>query len=69
MFLHKMISDISDTFNHVNNSFHLINKLKNSYIDNNHIFISLDVIYLFTNIPFDLAIESVKKRWDSNKNC
>jgi len=27
------------------------------------------VISLFTNNPLDLAIESVKKRWNSIKNC
>jgi len=65
-FLHGLIKDnVANTFSHIENSFQLIDKLKRSYIDNNHIFISLDVISLFTNIPIDLAIESVLERWDT----
>jgi len=69
-FLHGLIKDnILNTFSHIENSFQLIDKLKGSHIDNNHIFISLDVISLFTNIPIDLAIESILNRWDTIKNC
>jgi len=42
----------------------LTEKLNNVNISDKHVLISLDVISLFTNIPLDLAIESVSKRWD-----
>jgi len=41
----------------------LTEKLKDIFISDNHILISLDVISLFTNIPLDLVIDSVVKRW------
>jgi len=54
---------IPNTFSYIDNSFTLTEKLKNIYINDNHDLISLDVISLFTNIPLDLGIESVSKRW------
>jgi len=55
-FLHKiLIKDIPATDSHLNNSFDLVQKLKDIQIDD-YILISLDVISLFTNIPIDLAI-------------
>jgi len=52
------------------NSFDLMEKLKNMFISDNHILISLDVTSLFTNIPLDLAIESIEKRWvHMSNNC
>jgi hypothetical protein len=38
--------------------------LSNLHLDDNLVLISIDVISLFTNIPLDLAIESVSKRWN-----
>jgi len=65
-FLQKLLTEhIPNTFSHVENSFQLTDKLRNIHIDDNHMLISLDVISLFTNIPLDLALESVSKRWDS----
>jgi len=49
--------------NHLNNSFDLVQKLKDIQVDDDYILISLDVVSLFINIPIDLAIESVSKRW------
>lgn len=34
-----------------------------STIDKNEILISLDVVSLFTNVPLDLAIDSINNRW------
>jgi len=63
-FLHKiLIKNIPVTNSHLNNSFDLVQKLKDIQVDNDYILISLDVVSLFTNIPIDLAIESVSKRW------
>jgi len=47
----------------VENSFQLIEKLRNIHIEDNYTLISLDVISLFTNIPLELALDSVSRRW------
>jgi len=63
--LQRLIIDhIPNTFSHLDNSFKLIDKLRNVDISEKHVLISLDAISLFTNIPFDLAIESNSKRWE-----
>ena len=69
--LHKILhKSIPPAPSFVPNSFALTNKLKNVFIEENYTLISLDVISLFTNIPLDLAVESVSKRWDFiSKTC
>jgi len=63
--LQRLITDhVPNTFSHLDNSFELIEKLRNVNISEEHVLISLDVVSLFTNIPLDLAIESVVKRWE-----
>jgi len=47
----------------VKNSFELYKTLSGTKICNTHKLISLDVTSLFTNIPRDLAINSIIKRW------
>jgi len=54
---------VPNTFSYLENSFELTEKLKDIFISDNHILISLNVIFLFPNIPLDLAIESILKRW------
>jgi len=49
-FLHKIIINTSKPFNHIDNNFQFVDKLKNTSILNKHIFISLDVSFLFTGI-------------------
>lgn len=70
-FLQDTIYDaIPRTDSHVADSFHLVEKLKNVYIDEHLKLISLDVVSLFTNIPLDLAMDSVVKRWTHiEKKC
>jgi len=61
---------VPNTFSHLNNSFELTEKLKNIFISDNHILISLDVTSMFTNIPLDLTIKSIEKRWvHISNNC
>jgi len=38
-------------------------KLKNKALNDDQALISLDVVSLFTNIPIDLAIECIFKKW------
>ncbi|XP_077273242.1 uncharacterized protein LOC143903487 [Temnothorax americanus] len=63
-FLQKIISDnIPKTRSYVNNSFDLYSTLSGMKVSNSNILISLDATSLFTNIPLNLALESIKKRW------
>jgi len=57
------------TDSHLNNSFDLVQKLKDIQVDDDYILISLNVVSLFTNIPIDL-VESVSKKWQLlDKQC
>ena len=46
------------------NSFELVQKFKTVSIPNNFVLASLDVVSLFTNVPKEAAISSVKSRWE-----
>jgi len=48
----------------VGNRFKLVESIFQINIFNDKIILSLDVISLFTNIPVDLVIVSVKNRWN-----
>jgi len=51
LFLHRIISgNIPKPFSHIKDSFQLVKKLTNLYIDDNYALISLDATSLFTNI-------------------
>jgi len=64
VFLHKIINDnIPKPHSHIKNSLQLIEKIKNKVLNDNQTLISLDVVSLFTNIPTDLAIECISKKW------
>jgi len=49
---------------YIKNSLHLVNQLEGKVIDDQHTLISLDVVSLFTNVPVELVVDSVTKRWD-----
>ncbi|XP_070155138.1 uncharacterized protein [Polyergus mexicanus] len=54
----------------IDNSFELVKKLSDVRINKDFSLISLDVASLFTNVPIDLAIESVSSRWHYiSTNC
>jgi len=63
-YLHKVIStSVSKSQNDTGDSYQLVKKLSGNVINDNNILISLGVISLFTNIPINLAIDSVANRW------
>ncbi|XP_071575678.1 uncharacterized protein [Temnothorax nylanderi] len=48
---------------HVNNSFDLCTDLSMMRLRGSEILVSLDVVSLFTNVPSELVVEGIKKRW------
>lgn len=54
--------------NLVINSFELVEKIRNLKIPSDFVMISMDVVSLFTNVPQQLVIAGIKKRWKSIKN-
>ena len=69
-FLHKiLVKSLPKANSYIKNSFDLVEKLTDNHIDgNNHRLISLDVISLFTNVPIELVVNSIEKRWIHIKN-
>lgn len=41
-----------------------VRKLNNKFIEDEFILISLDVVSLFTNVPIELAIQSLENGWE-----
>jgi len=64
MFLSFISYLILKPLSHIDNSLQLVQKLEGVSVDDDYDLISLDVVSLFTNIPTNLALESVAKRWD-----
>jgi hypothetical protein len=63
-YLQQIISDSIPIANsHINNSYELYHTLAGITLTNSEILVSFDVINLFTNIPIELAIEGLSKRW------
>jgi len=64
-FLNKIISDsIPHTDFHARNGFDLCEALSNKNIPMSHSLFSLDVVSLFTNVPLNLALDSINRRWE-----
>jgi len=74
-FLHKIRNNsihenITEACSYIKDSFELMEKLSDVRIENNYTLISLDVISLFINVPFNLAIESISNKWQNiSKDC
>jgi len=68
--MHNIISNsLTHSSRYVNNSFELHRSLSNKTIHKDDILLSLGATSLFTNIPLDLAVQSITKRWiDIEKN-
>ena len=63
-FHYILIESVPKSESFIKNSFELVNKLGNIEWKQNYELLSLDVISLFTNIPIDLAINSISNRWE-----
>jgi len=64
-YIQKIISNnILKPHSHIDNSLQLVKKLEGVSLNDDYDLISLDAVSLFTNIPTDLAMESVAIRWD-----
>ena len=65
LFLHKIIKkSILENLSQGTNSFQLIDKLNGNQFDDNYVLASLNVIPLFINVPTDLALKEVEKKWN-----
>ena len=67
-FLAKFISNIlskslTKPFSYVKDSIDLKNRLSKIFIPINYVLISLDISSLFTNVPHELVVEGLKKRF------
>ncbi|RLU24139.1 hypothetical protein DMN91_004349 [Ooceraea biroi] len=63
-FLHKILNDsISKPVLHVKDSWSFVRNISNSKIDGNEIMVSLDATSLFTNIPKELVLRAIERRW------
>jgi len=64
-FLHNTIkSSIPTPHCFIKNSYHLVSKLSGKNLDSQLELASFDVVSLFTNVPSDLVLESLQKRWE-----
>lgn len=68
-FISKVISEsritsLDKPSSYVHNSHELITKLRDVFIPDDHILVSLDVSSLFTNISLELVIQGIEKRYN-----
>lgn len=56
------------TEHHITNSFQFAEEMREQQIGEESVLFSLDVVSLFTNVPVDYALESIRLRWDEIKN-
>lgn len=55
------------TEHHIVNSFQFAEEMRTQQFEENSVLFSLDVVSLFTNVPVDFALESIRLRWDEIK--
>jgi len=65
LYLHNIIKcSVSEGTSSVFNSFKLIKELNGKMMDSNCTFAFLDVVSLFTNVPFESVYEGILNRWN-----
>lgn len=63
-YLHDILErSVKKPTSHIKDGWTFANNIKNHAISNNELLISLDVTSLFTNIPKDLVLKSIERRW------
>lgn len=68
-FLKKILDNVANkNTSYIRDSWDFKNKINNLIIPADYIIVSLDVVSLYTNIPIDLAIEIICKKWHEIKN-
>lgn len=61
---HELLKPITTTFTHnINNSFELLDVIKDLTLPEDYVLISLDVTSLFTNVTQEMVQEVVNKKW------
>lgn len=64
-YLHNIISgSFPNSAKEIHSSYDLVNEVTKIEVPVDYALISLDVISLFTNIPLELALEGLERRWD-----
>lgn len=67
--VHVILSNYINTFEYnVTNSIKFVEMIRNITLPKDYVFISLDVVSLFTNIPKDLFITIIKEEWKHIQN-
>jgi len=65
LFLHNIIKcNVSEAASSVGNSFKLVNELNGKIMDSGCTLAFLDVVFLFTNVPFEFIYEGILNRWN-----
>lgn len=64
-FIHDILhKSIKKPDSYIKDSWSFVTNIRNTSINDDYIMISLDVSSLFTNIPKDLVLDAIRKRWD-----
>ena len=66
-FLTSVLTNAYDTDNdfYIKSSFSFSTFINNYQLPNNYVIVSFDVVSLFTNLPLDAIIDSLRNRWDT----
>ncbi|XP_062704174.1 uncharacterized protein LOC134286560 [Aedes albopictus] len=68
-YLSRILNHVTGkTEHHITNSFQFAEEMREQQIGEESVLSSLDVVSLFTNVPVDYALESIRLRWDEIKN-
>lgn len=63
LYLNKLYKSLPNLPFYIKDSFHLFNMLTGLKLPDNSCLCSLDVVSLFTNVPLELTLKGISKRW------